>query len=686
MIEAAADTACGRHSRHFRKAVTGRSLMILLAFLMGAAVGAAEWQALGPEGGIVTAVASSPSNADVLYAVLNTGAHCRLAEGCRLVYRSGDGGESWQRRGAFLYEPEALRIDPQNPNKLFVATYGGLYRSLDGGGTWQLYSLDDQRVTDVAINPLNPQTVFASTLVQNSSEGGIYRSVDGGDSWQRLVTTPVEYWFRALAVDPVNAGWLYVWAGDELYRSTDAGNTWSAPLSTLSFVETLLIDPGTPSTLYTVNNADGVSKSLDGGVTWLPANSGLSGGDLEIWMEPQAPSVLYASSSDGFFRSLDGGGQWSEEGAGPGAGVLDVVPAIGASGTLFAGSSAGLFKSSDGGATWDKQSRGMRHSQVKAFARHPTDPSTVYAVTTYGGAGHRFAGLQVSHDGGHSWQGTSLDALPTIGDASMRFSPSDPDRLWVSMAYHGVWQSQNGGTDWALYTQGLSGFGEPLQFTRLAVDPADSDRLFLGSSWIGDGTAYRSSDGGFEWLGSDLNRSVYDFAIDSPRSIIYAATNSGAYESLDGGVTFERVLDGFSVGFAASVAFHPDLPDTVYWGQSDRMYSTSDGGLTYEQRTIGTDGDRVVSLLVDPASPSTIYAAVDEGGVAMSTDSGLTWQLLVDGLDAGGIIEMQFDPLSSRVLWLATDHYGLYRLALDEFFVDGFETGDTSLWDLTVSD
>lgn len=679
MIEAISEHASRRAGDHFRQIASKACGVLALAFIAIGA-GAAEWRALGPEGGLVTTVAAAASNPDVLYAVLDTGRHCRLEQGCRLVYRSGDGGESWQRRGSFLYEPRMLRIDPLNPNKLFVATYGGLLRSVDGGGTWQHFSLDDQRVTDIAINPLNTQTVFASTLVQNFPQGGIYRSVDGGDSWQRLVTTPVDYWFRALAVDPVNAGWLYVWAGDELYRSTDAGNTWSAPLATVSFVETLLIDPSTPSTLYTVNGLHGVSRSIDSGVTWQPANSGLGGGRIEIWLEPQAPHGLYARDDGGFYRSMDGGASWTEMSQGPGTGVIDLAPAVGASGTLFAGVEAGLFKSTDGGATWSKKSHGLRHSQVKTFARHPTDPWTVYAITDFGGAGQAFAGLQVSYDGGISWQGTGLDALPTIGDASLRFSPADPTRLWASVAYHGVWQSADAGAGWALYTQGLAGTGETLQFTRLAVDPLDPDRLYLGSSWIGDGTVYRSLDGGFEWLRSDFDQAVYDFAVDSARSVVYAGTSVGPRRSTDGGATFENLLDGVSVGFAHSIAFHPDQADTVYWGQRDRVYFTLDGGATYSHRSAGTGGDEVRSLLVDPSSPSTLYAAVYEGGVAMSTDGGLTWQPLMDGLDAGGVVELRFDPLSSRVLWLATDHFGLYRLGLDELFVDGFESGDTSNW------
>jgi hypothetical protein len=125
----------------------------------------------------------------------------------RGVWRSTDGGATWQFRG--LPESGAigeLIIHPTNPAVAWVAALGhpfgrnperGVFRTLDGGASWKrVLTLDDSTgVVSMAINPTNPRELYAGarraerkpwTMISGGPAGGVYKSVDGGDTWTKL--------------------------------------------------------------------------------------------------------------------------------------------------------------------------------------------------------------------------------------------------------------------------------------------------------------------------------------------------------------------------------------------------------------------------------------------------------------------------------------------------------------------
>ena len=159
------------------------------------------------------------------------------------VFGSTDGGRTWRSIGprGVIYV-QALAIDPRNPSVVYVgAPFGttrGLYKSVDGGGSWQWLDALRVGVTAIALDPQSPSTVYAAT---GGGDGGVYRSTDGGTTWQPENTglrvrfkTRAGRWttttraVAALAVDPAVPATLYAATDGGVYRSSDGGESWRA--------------------------------------------------------------------------------------------------------------------------------------------------------------------------------------------------------------------------------------------------------------------------------------------------------------------------------------------------------------------------------------------------------------------------------------------------------------------------
>ncbi|HEX6991894.1 MAG TPA: hypothetical protein VF151_08405, partial [Gemmatimonadales bacterium] len=190
------------------------------------------------------------SNPDVVY--VGTGSddiRSNVSTG-RGVYKSTDAGKSWTFVG--LRETGqigAVRIDPTNPDVVYVAAVGnaftsnperGVYRTKDGGATWEkvLFISDSTGAVDVEVQPGHPNVIFASmwrgqrtpwTIISGAHEGGIYKSVDGGDHWTKLGGgLPTGLFGKSnIAVTAANPDRVYALIearpGSGLYRSDDAG-------------------------------------------------------------------------------------------------------------------------------------------------------------------------------------------------------------------------------------------------------------------------------------------------------------------------------------------------------------------------------------------------------------------------------------------------------------------------------
>ena len=253
------------------------------------------------------------------------------------VYRSGDGGATWQPAGQSLPTSsdgtgvEQLTIDPQHPATIYATGhFAGVWRSDDQGGSWRATGLKDGSVGALALDPRAPATLYALT------GDGLQRSPDGGASWQLIgagLPGPTDVAFRFLRIDPQQPDTLYLGTNfGGVFRSADAGQHWSAANTDLPdqpVLDGLALDPQHPGTLYVSITGAGLYRSTDGGQHWHQASDQ---GYLAV--TPAAGDALYALLNGALVRSSDRGATWQTV-AGVTCGVQALAPAP--SGGVLAG-------------------------------------------------------------------------------------------------------------------------------------------------------------------------------------------------------------------------------------------------------------------------------------------------------------------------------------------------------------
>ena len=320
----------------------------------------------------VGAVALSPSNPDVVW--MGTGANdlARSSYSGKGVYKSTDAGETWQLMGlADSHHIARIVVHPTDPDTVWVAAMGhlfsrneerGVFRTRDGGVSWEkvLYIDDGTGAVDLVINPESPETLFAAMyekhrtpwhLILGGPGTGVYRTDDGGTTWEKVDGLPAgnvgrigldlnhgnpeilhavvenlnprgeDMALRRDACAPVGGGRgggrsaVGGPIGNEVYRSTDGGNTWhkthsgdvdvagsKAPYS-FNQIRTNPADPD-----HIIINSDSMYESRDGGRTWsCQFFRGVFGDFRTMWWDTQDPQRIMLGSDGGVNVSYDGG-------------------------------------------------------------------------------------------------------------------------------------------------------------------------------------------------------------------------------------------------------------------------------------------------------------------------------------------------------------------------------------------
>jgi photosystem II stability/assembly factor-like uncharacterized protein len=593
--------------------------------------------------GSVGAIAVAPSDAKTIYA--GTGEsdiRSDLSSGDG-VYKSVDAGSTWTHVGLEdTRQISRIVVDPRDPNVVYVAALGhaygpneqrGVYKSVDGGTHWTkvLDQGDEIGISDLAICSGNPQLLFAGTWNTHRPPwstyapidgpgGGIYRSRDAGKTWSRLSGNglPEGDWGRIgidIAPDGKRVYALIQAKKAGLYRSDDGGDTWTLEnadprlTSRAWYFNSITLDPQNADVIYIPNVA--LYRSEDGGKT-ISIVRGAPGGDdyHQIWVDPRNSASMVLGTDQGTTVSLDRGQTWSTWYNQPTAQLYHVItdnqfPYV-VYGAQQDSGSAAVPSRTDHGQITPRDWFPAGGSESGYMAPDPKDPNIIYLSGTYGGVSrfNRRTGLS---------QDITPWPVPTFGSEINLRKYRDP---WTPV---------------------------------LLFSPADSTTLYLGTQYV-----MKTIDGGLHWqtISPDLTGSTQQTG-----------------DKLEGPTTVENAKQrGYGVVFTIAPSA---LKREQIWAGSDTgfIHLTRDGGKTWKDVTPTrvTAWSKISFIEASHYDPAVAYAAVDRSRLDdqapylyRTRDFGASWQLITNGISAHAFLRGVREDIERKGLLFAGTELGVY--------------------------
>jgi len=641
--------------------------------------------------GSIGALAVAPSNPDIIYVGSGEGLRRPDLSTGDGIYKSTDAGNTWKHLG--LRDGQQITnviIDPQDPNRVFVAVLGhpygpnserGVFRSTDGGDSWQkiLYQDDDTGATDLAFDPKNPQTLYADMWSSRrppwttggpleGHNGGLFKSTDGGDTWHPLskgLPTNAQALGRiGFGISPSNPNRMYalVDAAPEvggLYRSDDAGESWQRVNHEdriwgrgfdFAWVR---VSPENPDILYICNTS--TYRSTDAGTSFT-AIKGAPGGDdyHTAWINPENPRIILLASDQGATITVNGGDTWSSWYNQPSAQFYHVITDNQFPYWVYGGQqesgSAGTASRSDWGEITFRDWHPVGTEEYGYVAPDPLHPNLIY-----GGKATRFDMIT----------GQTQDVSPVIlrtgkfrfnRTAPLIFSPAAPHTLYLGSNV--LFQTTDAGHSWQIISPDLT-----------REDPGVPPNM-------GDMIASDPAQGKHRGVIYSLAPSPLD------ANLIWAGTDDGLiWLSRDGGQNWREVsppgLTAWSK-IAQLDASHFD-PNAVYAAVNRfrlddlhaYIYRTHDGGQSWEKITNGLPDDAPVNVVrEDPVRQGLLFAGT-EHAIYVSFNDGDSWQSLQLNLPATSMRDLVVhgDDIAvgthGRSFWILDDITPLRQITAD---------------------
>ena len=584
--------------------------------------------------GRIADIAIHPENQSVWYVAAGSGG----------VWKTTNAGTSWT--SIFDAQPSysigCLAIDAAHPDTVWVGTgenvggrhvgYGdGVYRSRDGGASWEQMGLAaSEHIGNIVIDPRDSNTVYVAAqgpLWSAGGDRGLFKTTDGGQTWEKLLGDDEYTGVNEVVLDSTRPDTLYA-ATHQRFRNVAA-----------------LINGGPGS---------GIHKSTDGGKSWRKLAQGLPEedmGKIGLALSPQDPDVLYATielahRKGGFYRSANGGESWSKQndyisgGTGPHY-YMEIFASPHAFDRVYQ-MDVRMRVTRDGGKTFERVPSKHKHSDNHALAFDPNDPN--YLLSGSDG------GLYESRDLGENWRfvanlpvtqfyKVSVDydepfynVVGGTQDNNTQYGPSRTDNV------HGIRNS-----DWQITL-----FGDGHQ---PAIDPTNPDIIY--SEWQqGNLVRFDRKTGEIVYIkpqpaeGESSERFNWDSPIlispHDPKTLFFASQRvwrsddrGDSWRPISGDLSrgtdrlvrpmmgrvwsFDAVWDLLAMsvyGTVTSLAQSPKNAELIYAGTDDGLIQISEDGGSSWRKIDSLPGVADVffvnDIKADLYDENTVYVAVDQ--------------------------------------------------------------------------
>jgi len=459
--------------------------------------------------------------------------------------------------------------------------------------------------------------------------GGVWKTTDFGNTWNPIFDDQPSGSVGALAVAPSDPNIIYVGSGeglqrpdlatgDGVYKSTDAGKTWThlQNLRDAQQITAILVDPKDPNRLFVAaeghpygpNTERGVFRSTDGGqsfqkVLYKDENTGAA----DLAFDPTNPQTIYAVL-------------WAAR----------VAPwEVRSGGSIYIAGS-GLFKSTDGGSTWRPLTKGLPTAAEElgrmGIAVAPSQPNRLYASIE---AKRGVAGIYRSDDAGESWKQVNSDRrIGGRGPGAMGIAvaPDNPEVIYVANTT--TWKSTDAGKTFV----GFKGAPGGDDYQRIWISAEHPQTIALSS----DQGAVISVNGGETWSSwyNQPTAQFYHVTTDNrfPYWVYGAQQESGSVATQSrsdyGEITFRdwHLIGIFEYGY---IAIDPLDPNILYgdWLTRTKQDIGEYAKVTPEAIRRGEYRyTRTLPVVFSPLEPNTLYFAANV--LFKTTDAGNSWQVI----------------------------------------------------------
>lgn len=479
-------------------------------------------------------------------------------------------------------------------------------------------------------------------------------------SWEPIGPANQAGRVRGIAIDPVNAGTVYIAAAaGGVWKTTDNGTNWAPISDTLSALASgaVAIDPTNPNRVYygtgeNTNNidryeGDGIFRSNDGGRTWTNLGMNSVGAISKIHIRSDRPQTIYvgaAQGAGGFYRSTDNGTTWSRLVSGT---VYDMAVNSSNQDQIYIAGSGFIRRSDNGGESFVSAQTGITLSGSLriSVAVAPGSPNIVYALLARSsGGGNHIGEVYRSEDYGASW--TLTNTLPTNFfnqqgwyDNCIAVDPTDASTVLVGGI--DVYRSGNGGVSFVNTTHSYStGPAHPDQHI-IVFDPNSPGLVYLGN----DGGVCASLDGGSSWIVASEKMATsqyYAMDIDQTRPFrVYGGTQDNGSHGSYGASGFVDNWASVLGGDGFFVVVDLSDPNVIYAENfnGSPMYRINANNLSSRTRidrpisSADDDGFWSTPIAMNPFDRVSLYSG--RTGLWRSTDQGSTWEMLSPGNSAG---------------------------------------------------
>jgi len=614
------------------------------------------------------------------------------------LWKTEDAGQRWNNISDGYFEMGsvgAVSVSTVNTNIVYVGmgehaprgvmtSYGdGVYKSTDAGKTWKHLGLKEtQHISRIIIHPTNPDIVYVAAqgqLYGPNKERGVYKSTDGGKTWKNTLFVNELTGAVELSMDANYPEIMYaaMWEhqrkpnmvvsggeGSGLYKSTDAGETWTEMTEGLPEEKgkmAISVSPANSNKVYALiesdTNADkgGLFVSNDAGKTWIMAS-----GDnrltqrawyyIEVFTDPQDEDIVYVLSAPAL-RSLDGGKNW-ETMTGSHGDHHDLWINPKNSLNMVLANDGGAAVTFDFGKTWSSQV----NMPTGQFYRINTDNMFPYNI--YAGQ-QDYSSAMVANMAVGSRGISMADFSPSAGGESafLAFDPDNP-RYVMGGSYLGTidvldTKSKASTSVMASPIQYLGREARNMKYLYNWNAPTLKSQHEPDTYYHGAQLLLRTRDMGVTWeeMSPDLTRDI------------------DAKQGNGGGPYTNEAVGAENYGTLAYVLESPHEAGVFYTGSDDGfVHITKDNGESWQNITPKNLGESLVNAVeVSPHDKATVYIATTKykfndhtPAIYKSTDYGTTWTAINTGIPYGAFTRVvREDPIKKDLLYAGTEK-GLY--------------------------